>query len=77
MQKALEDKSINILSAELQRIPMSINELDDAAADDIGQLVGNSPRQPCYPKSCISRSRLENCRKQTKIRRYEKNESQS
>jgi YebC/PmpR family DNA-binding regulatory protein len=39
MQKALEDKSINILSAELQRIPMSINELDDAAADEIGQLV--------------------------------------
>lgn len=39
MQKALEDKSINIVSAELQRIPTSINELDDAAADEIGQLV--------------------------------------
>ena len=39
MQKALEDKSISILSAELQRIPTSINELDDAAADEIGQLV--------------------------------------
>lgn len=39
MQKALEDKSINIISAELQRIPTSINELDDAAADEIGQLV--------------------------------------
>ena len=39
MQKALEDKSINILSAELQRIPTSINELDDAAADEVGQLV--------------------------------------
>ncbi len=39
MQKGLEDKSINILSAELQRIPISINELDDAAADEIGQLV--------------------------------------
>jgi YebC/PmpR family DNA-binding regulatory protein len=39
MQKALEDKSINILSAELQRIPTSINELDDASADEIGQLV--------------------------------------
>ena len=39
MQKALEDKSINILSAELQRIPTSINELDDSAADEIGQLV--------------------------------------
>lgn len=39
MQKALEDKSISIVSAELQRIPTSINELDDAAADEIGQLV--------------------------------------
>lgn len=39
MQKALEDKSIKILSAELQRIPTSINELDDAAADEVGQLV--------------------------------------
>jgi YebC/PmpR family DNA-binding regulatory protein len=39
MQKALEDQSINILSAELQRIPTSINEVDDAAADEIGQLV--------------------------------------
>ena len=39
MQKALEDKSISILSAELQRIPTSINELDDAAADEVGQLV--------------------------------------
>ena len=39
MQKALEDKSINVLSAELQRIPTSINELDDAAADEVGQLV--------------------------------------
>ena len=39
MQKALEDQSIRILSAELQRIPMSINEVDDAAADEIGQLV--------------------------------------
>lgn len=39
MQKALEDKSINIVSSELQRIPTSINELDDAAADEIGQLV--------------------------------------
>lgn len=39
MQKGLEDKSISILSAELQRIPTSINELDDAAADEIGQLV--------------------------------------
>jgi len=39
MQKALEDKSIHILSAELQRIPISINELDDAAADEVGQLV--------------------------------------
>ena len=39
MQKALEDKSINIVSSELQRLPMSITELDDAAADDVGQLV--------------------------------------
>lgn len=40
MQKALEEnKSISILSAELQRIPTSINELDDAAADEVGQLV--------------------------------------
>jgi YebC/PmpR family DNA-binding regulatory protein len=39
MQKSLEDKSINILSAELQRIPTSINELDDASADEVGQLV--------------------------------------
>jgi YebC/PmpR family DNA-binding regulatory protein len=39
MQKALEDKSIQILSAELQRIPTSLHELDDAAADEIGQLV--------------------------------------
>ena len=39
MQKALEDKSISIISADLQRIPISINELDDAAADEIGQLV--------------------------------------
>ena len=39
MQKALEEKSINILSAELQRIPISIIELGDAAADEIGQLV--------------------------------------
>jgi YebC/PmpR family DNA-binding regulatory protein len=39
MQKALEDKSIKIISGELQRIPTSINELDDAAADEIGQLV--------------------------------------
>ena len=39
MQKALEDKSIKIISAELQRIPTSINELDDAAADEVGQLV--------------------------------------
>ena len=39
MQKALEDKSISILSAELQRIPMSINELEDVAADEVGQLV--------------------------------------
>lgn len=39
MQKALEDKSIKILSAELQRIPTSINELEDAAADEVGQLV--------------------------------------
>src|SRR5262245_21843442 len=39
MQKALEDKSINILSAELQRIPTSINDLDDAASDEVGQLV--------------------------------------
>jgi transcriptional/translational regulatory protein YebC/TACO1 len=36
--KGLEDKS-NILSAELQRIPASINDLDDAAADEIGQLM--------------------------------------
>ncbi len=39
MQKALEDKGINMLSAELQRIPTSINELEDAAADEVGQLV--------------------------------------
>ena len=39
MQKALEDKAIKVLSAELQRIPASINELDDAAADEVGQLV--------------------------------------
>jgi YebC/PmpR family DNA-binding regulatory protein len=39
MQKSLEEKSINILSAELQRIPTSMNELDDAAADEVGQLV--------------------------------------
>lgn len=39
MQKALEDKSIIIVSSELQRIPTSINELDDAAADEIGQLL--------------------------------------
>lgn len=39
MQKALEDKNLNVLSAELQRIPTSINELDDAAADEVGQLV--------------------------------------
>ncbi len=39
MQKALEDKSISVISADLQRIPVSINELDDAAADEIGQLV--------------------------------------
>ncbi len=39
MQKALEDKSLNVLSAELQRIPSSINELDDAAADEVGQLI--------------------------------------
>ena len=39
MQKALEDKSIGILSAELQRIPNTISELEDAAADEIGQLV--------------------------------------
>jgi YebC/PmpR family DNA-binding regulatory protein len=39
MQKALEDKSISITSAELQRIPMTLNELDDAAADEVGQLV--------------------------------------
>lgn len=39
MQKALEDKSLNILSSELQRIPISIIELDDAAADEVGQLV--------------------------------------
>jgi hypothetical protein len=37
MQKALEDKSINTLSAELQRIPVSMNELDDAVM--AGQLV--------------------------------------
>lgn len=39
MQKALEEKSINIVSAELQRLPASITELDDVAADEIGQLV--------------------------------------
>lgn len=39
MQKALEDKNLNVISAELQRIPTSINELDDAAADEVGQLI--------------------------------------
>jgi len=39
MQKALEDKNLNVLSAELQRIPTSINELDDASADDVGRLI--------------------------------------
>jgi YebC/PmpR family DNA-binding regulatory protein len=39
MQKALEDKSISIISAELQRIPTSINDLEDAASDEVGQLV--------------------------------------
>ena len=39
MQKALEDKSVNVISGELQRIPIISNELDDAAADEVGQLV--------------------------------------
>ncbi len=39
MQKALEDKNLNVLSAELQRIPTLINELDDVSADEVGQLI--------------------------------------
>jgi YebC/PmpR family DNA-binding regulatory protein len=39
MQKALEEKSIKVLSADLQRLPMTSNELDDAAADEVSQLA--------------------------------------
>src|SRR5262245_19437296 len=36
MQKALEEKGISIISGDLQRIPISINELDDTAANEVG-----------------------------------------
>jgi YebC/PmpR family DNA-binding regulatory protein len=39
MNKALEDKNINVLSAELQRIPNNLVDCDDATADRVLALV--------------------------------------
>jgi YebC/PmpR family DNA-binding regulatory protein len=39
MQKALEEKGLNVISAELQRIPNTRIELDDEQAEEIENLV--------------------------------------
>jgi transcriptional/translational regulatory protein YebC/TACO1 len=39
MQKALEDKGIEAMSAELQRIPSLHKELNEAETDDVLELI--------------------------------------
>ena len=39
MQKALEEKKINVISSELQRIPNSTTQLEEAQEDDIINLI--------------------------------------
>ena len=39
MAKALEEKKIEVITAELTRIPMNTTELDEDAAQDVFKLV--------------------------------------
>ena len=39
MAKALEEKKIEVITAELTRIPMNLTELDEDAANDVLKLV--------------------------------------
>src|ERR1700712_2646019 len=39
MSKALEEKKIEVITAELTRIPMNVTELDEEAANDVLKLV--------------------------------------
>ena len=39
MQKALEDKHIDVISAELQRIPTIHKELSEADTDEVLELI--------------------------------------
>jgi transcriptional/translational regulatory protein YebC/TACO1 len=39
MQKALEDKKIEVISAELQRIPTITKELNEEQTDDVLELI--------------------------------------
>ena len=39
MQKALEERNINIISSELERIPTSTVELNDAQVEEVLTLV--------------------------------------
>ena len=39
MAKALEEKKIEVISAELTRIPMNATEMDEEAAQDVFKLV--------------------------------------
>ena len=39
MQKALEDKGIEVISAELQRIPTIHKELNEEQTDDVLELI--------------------------------------
>lgn len=39
MQKALEDKGIEVISAEMQRFPMSTTELTSEQEEDINKMI--------------------------------------
>jgi YebC/PmpR family DNA-binding regulatory protein len=39
MQKALEDKGINVISADLQRLPNNLTELEGAAEEEVMSLI--------------------------------------